>query len=82
MSDQNLFNGGCGLQSAAASCCLVRQVVPLLPQGTDPLLDGSLVRLTLLGQQVLTSTQNPLVQRLLGLKLRLQNLTERHHIDY
>lgn len=70
-----LFDGGSGLQSVATCHRLFRQVAPLLLQGPDPLLDGSLVELILFGQQVLTSTQNPLVQRLLGLKLRLQHLT-------
>lgn len=76
-----LFYGGGGLQSVAASRRLVGQVAPLLLQGADPLLYGSLVDLTLFGQQILTSTQNSLIQRLLGLKLRLQNLTERNQID-
>ena len=69
-----LFDRGGGLQSVAASRRLVLQVAPLLLQGPDPLVDGSLVRLILFGQQILTSTQDPLVQRLLGLELRLQHL--------
>lgn len=69
-----LFDGGGSLQSVSASRHLVRQVAPLLLQGSDPLLDVSLVDLTLLRQQILTSTQNSLVQRLLGLELRLQRL--------
>lgn len=76
-----LFDSGGGLQSVAASRRLVFQVAPLLLQGPDPLVDGSLVRLTLFGQQVLTSTQDPLAQRLLGLELRLQHLTVCNQIN-
>lgn len=76
-----LLNGGGGLQSAAACRDLVCQVTPLLLQGADPLLDGSLAELTLFGQQILTSSQKPLVLRVLGLELRLQNLTHMKRIS-
>lgn len=76
-----LFNGGGSLQSAAACRGLVCQVTPLLLQGADPLLDGSLAELTLFGQQILTSSQKSLVLRVLGLELRLQNLTHMKQIN-
>lgn len=54
---------------------MLGQVTPLLLQCADPLLDGTLVVLTLFGQQILTSSQDSLVLRFLGLELRLKNLT-------
>lgn len=71
----HLLDGGGRLQSVTSARRLRAQVGPLLPQSPDPLLSGSLVDLILFGQQVLTSTQDPPVHRLLGLNLCLQNLT-------
>lgn len=77
-----LFNGGSGLQSVVLRRRLLAQVTPLLPQGADPLLDGPLIGRTLFGQQILTSSQNPCVQGLLGLELRLQNLTQVNQLSF
>lgn len=70
-----LFDSHGSLQTVTPCHRMLGQVTPLLLQCADPLLDGTLVVLTLFGQQILTSSQNSLVLRFLGLELRLENLT-------
>lgn len=55
---------------------LLCQLTPLLLQRTHPLVHGVLVGFIRFGHQILTSGENPLVLGLLGLELRLQNLTK------
>lgn len=69
----HLFNGGGGLKPVPTSLHLITQVVPLLLQNSGPLLDGSLV-VSVLSGQILPSSQNSLVQRLLSLDLCLEQL--------
>lgn len=63
------------MQFVALRLRLLRQLTPLLPQRARPLLHGVLVGLIRFGHQILTTRQNPLVLGLLGLELRLQNLS-------
>lgn len=55
-------------------------MAPLFLEGSHPLLDGALADLALLRDQILASTQHTLIYRLLGLDLRLQNLTKYNQI--
>lgn len=57
---RNLFDGESGLQSVAPRRRSIRQLTPLLLQGPDPLLDDSLVGVTLFGQ-TLSSLEDRLV---------------------
>lgn len=63
------------MQFVALCQRLLCQLAPLLLQRAHPLLHGVLVGFIRFGHQILTSSQNPLVLGLLGLELRLQNLS-------
>lgn len=70
-----LLDGHGRVQFIALCQRLLCQLAPLLLQRAHPLLHGVLVGFIRFGHQILTSSQNPLILGLLGLELRLQNLS-------